>query len=97
MSREVDTHVFRYAQQLHWAPTAAERAAQNARAESKARWPQVTRDTVYAHLNAIVPDDLKYSLHLIMTDTVSATRLSNWNRSKSKLGFFKWQVTTLRQ
>ena len=38
----VDTHVFRYAQQLGWAPSTPERAAHNARAPSAAaNWPQV--------------------------------------------------------
>ena len=32
------------------------------------RWPTVTRDTVYAHVDAIFPDSLKYSMHLILTD-----------------------------
>uniref|UniRef100_A0A7S2VS36 HhH-GPD domain-containing protein n=1 Tax=Zooxanthella nutricula TaxID=1333877 RepID=A0A7S2VS36_9DINO len=66
----VDTHVFRYAEQLGWVPSADERAAHNAKAKSaKERWPVVTRDTAYAHLDAVFPDRLKYSMHLILTDT----------------------------
>lgn len=66
----VDTHVFRYAEQLGWVPSAEERAAHNAKAKSaKERWPVVTRDTAYAHLDAVFPDRLKYSMHLILTDT----------------------------
>ncbi|CAJ1388311.1 unnamed protein product [Effrenium voratum] len=61
----VDTHVFRYAVQLGWAPTEKQRKRKGA---SKP-WPAVTRDTVYAHLDATFPDDLKYSMHLILTDT----------------------------
>mmetsp|Transcript_117218 Transcript_117218/g.250486 ORF Transcript_117218/g.250486 Transcript_117218/m.250486 type:complete len:305 (-) Transcript_117218:75-989(-) len=64
----VDTHVFRYALQLGWAPSEAERAAHNKTA-SGGRWPVVTRDSVYAHLDATFPDKLKYSMHLILTDT----------------------------
>lgn len=66
----VDTHVFRYALQLGWAPSDAERAKNNKGASREERWPQVTRDSVYAHLDAIFPDRLKYSMHLILTDTV---------------------------
>lgn len=64
----VDTHVFRYALQLGWVPTAKERASHNKKAGVK-KWPVVTRDTVYAHLDARFPDNLKYSMHLILTDT----------------------------
>lgn len=63
----VDTHVFRYAKQLGWVPSPKERTARQNK--SMSFWPQITRDTTYEHLNAIVPDDLKYSLHLILTDT----------------------------
>eukprot|EP00746_Dinoflagellata_sp_MGD_P161808 gnl/MRDRNA2_/MRDRNA2_89089_c0_seq1.p1 gnl/MRDRNA2_/MRDRNA2_89089_c0~~gnl/MRDRNA2_/MRDRNA2_89089_c0_seq1.p1 ORF type:complete len:296 (+),score=31.34 gnl/MRDRNA2_/MRDRNA2_89089_c0_seq1:60-947(+) len=63
----VDTHVFRYAKQLGWVPSPEERTARNSAGSST--WPQITRDSTYEHLNAIVPDDLKYSLHLILTDT----------------------------
>lgn len=69
----VDTHIFRYAQQLGWLPTAKEIAAQNkkaARNPGLVRWPVVTRDTCYAHLDTIFPDQVKYSMHLILTDTV---------------------------
>merc|ERR1711988_590309 len=68
----VDTHIFRYAQQLGWLPTAKELTAHNrkaAKSPSLARWPVVTRDTCYAHLDAIFPDHVKYSMHLIFTDT----------------------------
>lgn len=65
----VDTHVFRYAQQLGWVPTDEERAAHN-KATSGKPWPVVTRDNVYAHLDNRFPDSLKYSMHLILTDTV---------------------------
>lgn len=64
----VDTHVFRYALQLGWAPTDKERAAHNKKPGVK-KWPVVTRDTVYAHLDNRFPDKLKYSMHLILTDT----------------------------
>lgn len=64
----VDTHVFRYALQLGWVPTDKERAAHNKKAGVK-KWPVVTRDTVYSHLDARFPDKLKYSMHLILTDT----------------------------
>jgi len=64
----VDTHVFRYALQLGWAPSDAERAAHNKKVAG-GHWPVVTRDSVYAHLDATFPDKLKYSLHLILTDT----------------------------
>lgn len=63
----VDTHVFRYAKQLGWVPSPEERKARQSKDLSP--WPQITRDSTYAHLNAIVPDNLKYSLHLILTDT----------------------------
>lgn len=66
----VDTHVFRYAAQLGWAPTDKEIAKHNKVASRDARWPVVTRDTVYEHLDATFPDHLKYSMHLILTDTV---------------------------
>jgi len=67
----VDTHVFRYAEQLGWMPSAKQRDTHNARAVSaKERWPVVTRDTCYAHLDAVFPDRLKYSMHLILTDTL---------------------------
>lgn len=65
----VDTHVFRYAQQLGWLPSEKERMEHNRRSQDK-RWPVVTRDTAYAHLDATFPDSLKYSMHLILTDTV---------------------------
>jgi len=64
----VDTHVFRYALQLGWTPSDKERDAHNKKAGVK-RWPVVTRDTVYAHIDSRFPDKLKYSMHLIMTDT----------------------------
>jgi len=64
----VDTHVFRYALQLGWAPTEKERAAHNNKKQGKP-WPVVNRDTVYAHLDKVFPDRLKYSMHLILTDT----------------------------
>jgi len=63
----VDTHVFRYALQLGWAPSEEERAKHNK--GSGKPWPTITRDTVYAHLDATFPDSLKYSMHLILTDT----------------------------
>mmetsp|Transcript_80144 Transcript_80144/g.154933 ORF Transcript_80144/g.154933 Transcript_80144/m.154933 type:complete len:329 (-) Transcript_80144:359-1345(-) len=67
----VDTHVFRYALQLGWVPTDKERQAHNKKAASKKdMWPVVTRDSVYAHLDSRFPDRLKYSMHLILTDTV---------------------------
>eukprot|EP00927_Polykrikos_kofoidii_P047479 TRINITY_DN41656_c0_g1_i1.p1 TRINITY_DN41656_c0_g1~~TRINITY_DN41656_c0_g1_i1.p1 ORF type:complete len:357 (-),score=54.25 TRINITY_DN41656_c0_g1_i1:36-1043(-) len=65
----VDTHVFRYALQLGWAPTTTERQNHNSQKDAT-RWPVVTRDTVYAHLDATFPDWLKYSMHLILTDTI---------------------------
>merc|ERR550537_1144151 len=66
----VDTHVFRYALQLGWVPTEKEREAHNNKATSKKEmWPVVTRDSVYAHLDSRFPDRLKYSMHLILTDT----------------------------
>lgn len=65
----VDTHVFRYACQLGWIPSSEERATHNQKASREQRWPVVTRDTAYAHLDATFPDDLKYSMHLILTDT----------------------------
>mmetsp|Transcript_66292 Transcript_66292/g.115691 ORF Transcript_66292/g.115691 Transcript_66292/m.115691 type:complete len:325 (-) Transcript_66292:282-1256(-) len=65
----VDTHVFRYALQLGWVPTDKERERHNKAKEGKP-WPVVTRDTVYEHLDNIFPDHLKYSMHLILTDTV---------------------------
>lgn len=65
----VDTHVFRYALQLGWVPTEKERAAHNKAKQGKL-WPVVTRDSVYEHLDQAFPDKLKYSMHLILTDTV---------------------------
>jgi len=69
----VDTHVFRYAIQLGWVPTAKQIAAHNGLAGKPGsglkRWPIITRDSVYAHLDATFPDQLKYSMHLILTDT----------------------------
>lgn len=64
----VDTHVFRYAVQLGWVPSPEDRARHNGTANGKP-WPAVTRDSTYAHLDATLPDELKYSLHLLMTDT----------------------------
>lgn len=64
----VDTHVFRYALQLGWAPSDKERSAHNKKKQGKP-WPVVTRDTVYEHLDKAFPDKLKYSMHLILTDT----------------------------
>jgi len=64
----VDTHVFRYALQLGWVPSNKQREEHNKKKGGK-RWPVVTRDTVYAHLDARFPDKLKYSMHLILTDT----------------------------
>eukprot|EP00930_Biecheleria_cincta_P057292 TRINITY_DN4325_c0_g1_i2.p1 TRINITY_DN4325_c0_g1~~TRINITY_DN4325_c0_g1_i2.p1 ORF type:complete len:281 (-),score=43.15 TRINITY_DN4325_c0_g1_i2:257-1099(-) len=46
----VDTHVFRYALQLGWAPTEKERSIHNKKKQGKP-WPVVTRDTVYEHLD----------------------------------------------
>jgi len=66
----VDTHVFRYCLQLGWVPTDKERAKHNKSANRKDYWPVITRDTVYAHLDSRHPDKLKYSMHLILTDTV---------------------------
>lgn len=68
----VDTHVFRYAVQLGWAPTEKERKAHNKTAKKLGAkfWPLVTRDTVYEHIDQRFPDSLKYSMHLILTDTV---------------------------
>lgn len=68
----VDTHVFRYALQLGWAPSEKQRVAhnKNARKTGKKFWPVVTRDSVYAHIDQRFPDELKYSMHLILTDTV---------------------------
>jgi len=66
----VDTHVFRYACQLGWVPTEEQRKAHNSNKSNGKLWPVVTRDTVYAHLDCRVPDQLKYSMHLILTDTV---------------------------
>lgn len=63
----VDTHVFRFALQLGWAPSEKQRARHNK--ASSQPWPAITRDTVYAHLDANFPDNLKYSMHLILTDT----------------------------
>lgn len=67
----VDTHVFRYALQLGWAPSDRERAAYNKKAKKLGvkPWPVVSRDTIYNHLDARFPDKLKYSMHLILTDT----------------------------
>lgn len=65
----VDTHVYRYAEQLGWVPSEEERASHNNQADAK-RWPNVTRDSAYAHLDLTFPDSLKYSMHLILTDTV---------------------------
>eukprot|EP00405_Crypthecodinium_cohnii_P014833 CAMPEP_0206464192 /NCGR_PEP_ID=MMETSP0324_2-20121206/27069_1 /ASSEMBLY_ACC=CAM_ASM_000836 /TAXON_ID=2866 /ORGANISM="Crypthecodinium cohnii, Strain Seligo" /LENGTH=279 /DNA_ID=CAMNT_0053936775 /DNA_START=198 /DNA_END=1037 /DNA_ORIENTATION=+ len=66
----VDTHVFRYAIQLGWVPTAKQHEQHNAKAKSKdEKWPVLSRDTTYQHLDAMFPDRLKYSMHLIMTDT----------------------------
>ncbi|EGD82416.1 hypothetical protein PTSG_03059 [Salpingoeca rosetta] len=39
---------------------------QNCSASSLHSWPGVTRETTYEHLNATVPDDLKYALHLLL-------------------------------
>jgi len=63
----VDTHVFRYARQLGWVPSDDERVAHNN--ASSVHWPSVTRDSAYAHLDATFPDKVKYSMHLLLTDT----------------------------
>jgi len=66
----VDTHVFRYAEQLGWVPSERERAQHNKKAKVRTeRWPVISRDTTYFHLDATFPDELKYSMHLIWTDT----------------------------
>lgn len=67
----VDTHVFRYALQLGWVPTDKQREAHNKKAKKNGLkpWPVVTRDSVYAHIDRRFPDKLKYSMHLILTDT----------------------------
>jgi len=65
----VDTHVFRYAMQLGWVPGEKERAVHN-KVGRGSHWPNVTRDSCYAHLDAVFPDSVKYSMHLILTDTV---------------------------
>lgn len=31
-------------------------------------WPAVTRESVYEDLNCMVPDDIKYSLHVLLID-----------------------------
>jgi endonuclease-3 len=86
----VDTHVFRYALQLRWAPSEKERAAHNKKKLGKP-WPVVTRDTVYAHLDSRFPDELKYSMHLILTDTVGG--LPVVCGSQRRLGFDGKSVT----
>merc|ERR1712224_1092220 len=63
----VDTHVFRYAKQMGWVPSPQERKTRQSKDFSPLL--QVTKDSTYEHLNAIVPNDLKYSMHLILTDT----------------------------
>lgn len=86
----VDTHVFRYALQLGWVPTDEERLAHNKFSEGKP-WPAVTRDSVYEHLDACFPDRLKYSMHLILTDTVGG--LPVHCGAKKQLGFDGHHVT----
>lgn len=85
----VDTHVFRYAQQLGWAPSEELRARHNK--GSGTAWPAITRDTVYAHLDANFPDNLKYSMHLILTDTEGGLLVVCGARNH--LGFDKRGVT----
>ncbi|CAL1136054.1 unnamed protein product [Cladocopium goreaui] len=85
----VDTHVFRYAQQLGWAPSEELRARHNK--GSGTAWPAITRDTVYSHLDANFPDNLKYSMHLILTDTEGG--LPVVCGARSHLGFDKRGVT----
>lgn len=85
----VDTHVFRYAQQLGWAPSEELRARHNK--GSGTAWPAITRDTVYAHLDANFPDNLKYSMHLILTDTEGG--LPVVCGARNHLGFDKRGVT----
>ncbi len=42
--------------------------AQAADQGSTAPWPRVTRETTYEHLNATLPNDTKYALHLLMIE-----------------------------
>jgi len=86
----VDTHVFRYALQLGWVPTDEERQAHNKLSEARP-WPAVTRDSVYEHLDACFPDRLKYSMHLILTDTVGG--LPVHCGARNQLGFDGHRVT----
>merc|ERR1712100_746729 len=53
----VDTHIFRYAQQIGWGPSDEGRLKHNKKG-SGAHWPVITRDSAYAHLDATIPDDL---------------------------------------
>jgi len=88
----VDTHVFRYAEQLGWVPSVEDREAHNKLVtSSRDRWPVVTRDTAYEHLDATFPDGLKYSMHLILTDTVGG--LPTVCPARSVLGFGGGKVT----
>merc|ERR1719159_1036893 len=88
----VDTHVFRYAQQLGWVPSDQERKKHNKNKTVK-NWPQITRDSCYAHLDAVFPDDLKYSMHLILTDTTGGLPVRC--PASSELGFDGAKLVTV--
>ena len=75
----VDTHVFRLASAAGWVPAESDVRAHNARIQAAGKsatekparkrkaergWPPASRETAYLHLNAMVPDTLKYSLHV---------------------------------
>mmetsp|Transcript_111827 Transcript_111827/g.311198 ORF Transcript_111827/g.311198 Transcript_111827/m.311198 type:complete len:377 (+) Transcript_111827:62-1192(+) len=98
----VDTHVFRYAKQLGWVPTAQEREKQH-KSGAGSKWPQITRDSTYTHLNSIMPDSLKYSMHLILTDTRNglpvdcpARRSLSFDANKGKIFVDGHELSTLR-
>jgi hypothetical protein len=54
-------------------------------------WPVITRDSTYAHLDATIPDELKYSMHLILTDTEGG--LPVVCPARKELGFDGRQIT----
>mmetsp|Transcript_29786 Transcript_29786/g.46735 ORF Transcript_29786/g.46735 Transcript_29786/m.46735 type:complete len:394 (+) Transcript_29786:192-1373(+) len=68
----VDTHVFRLSKLAGWVPDEKTWKSHNNQVDKRkgtealAPWPPVTRETTYSHLNAMIPDDLKYALHVLL-------------------------------
>ncbi|KAF2017313.1 DNA glycosylase, partial [Aaosphaeria arxii CBS 175.79] len=60
----VDTHVFRLSKWLGWVPPPGDPAGLPT--GSKGTFSGPTRNSTYAHLDVMIPDDLKYPLHYLL-------------------------------